>query len=67
MLGSAVAGAISMAVGAQLHVPHGGIFVLPMPNAVSGLFGYTIAIVVGTVVTAAALFLLKKPLANANT
>jgi PTS system fructose-specific IIC component len=38
-----------------------------MPNAVSGLFGYTIAIVVGTVVTAAALFLLKKPLANANT
>lgn len=66
MLGSAVAGAISMAVGAQLHVPHGGIFVLPMPNAVSGLFGYTIAIVVGTLVTAAALFLLKKPLENAN-
>ena len=62
MLGSAVTGAISMAVGAQLHVPHGGIFVLPRPNAVSGLFGYAIAIVVGTVVTACALFLLKKPL-----
>lgn len=62
MLGSAVAGALSMAVGAQLHVPHGGIFVLPMPNAVSGLAGYAVAIVAGTVVTAAALFVLKKPL-----
>ena len=62
MLGSAVTGAISMAVGAQLHVPHGGVFVLPMPNAVSGLFGYTIAIALGTAVTAFALFLLKKPL-----
>ena len=66
MLGSAVAGALSMAVGAQLHVPHGGIFVLPMPNAVSGLAGYAAAIVVGTVVTAGALFLLKKPLASEN-
>lgn len=64
MVGSAITGAISMAVGAQLHVPHGGIFVLPMPNAVSGLLGYTVAIVVGTVVTAFALFLLKKPLEN---
>ncbi|WP_305075263.1 PTS fructose-like transporter subunit IIB [Propionivibrio sp.] len=64
MIGSAITGAISMAVGAQLHVPHGGIFVLPMPNAVSGLLGYTVAIVVGTVVTAFALFLLKKPLEN---
>ena len=62
MIGSAITGAISMAVGAQLHVPHGGIFVLPMPNAVTGLLGYTVAIVVGTVVTAFALFLLKKPL-----
>ena len=62
MLGSAVAGALSMAVGAQLHVPHGGIFVLPMPNAVSGLLGYAVAIAIGTAVTALALFLLKKPL-----
>lgn len=65
MIGSAVAGAISMAVGAKLHVPHGGIFVLPMPNAVEGLFGYAIAIVAGTVVTAFALYLLKKPV-NGN-
>ena len=61
MIGSAVAGALSMAFGAQLHVPHGGIFVLPMPNAVSGLGGYIVAILVGTVITAAAIGLLKKP------
>ncbi|MDR3413349.1 MAG: fructose-specific PTS transporter subunit EIIC [Formivibrio sp.] len=61
MIGSAVAGALSMAFGSKLHVPHGGIFVLPMPNAVEGLLGYAIAIVIGTVVTAVALYLLKKP------
>ena len=31
MAGSAVTGAISMAIGAELKVPHGGIFVLPIP------------------------------------
>jgi PTS system fructose-specific IIC component len=63
MVGSAVAGAISMAVGSQLHVPHGGIFVLPIPNAVDNLLGYVIAIVVGTAVTAGMLFVLKRPVA----
>jgi fructose PTS system EIIBC or EIIC component len=62
MVGSAVAGAISMGVGAELHVPHGGIFVLLMPNVVTHLLGYAIAIVAGTLVTTAALFVLKKPL-----
>ncbi|MEN3109996.1 PTS fructose transporter subunit IIC [Uliginosibacterium paludis] len=61
MLGSAVAGAISMYVGVQLHVPHGGIFVLPMPNVVSHVMAYAFAIAVGTVLTALALFALKKP------
>jgi PTS system fructose-specific IIC component len=65
VLGSAVTGGISMAVGAQLHVPHGGVFVLPMPNTVSGLLGYAIAIAAGTIITALALFVLKKPLATA--
>ncbi len=64
-IGSAVAGAISMAVGAELRVPHGGIFVLPIPNAVSHLLGYVVALVVGTVVTALALRLLKRPVAAA--
>ena len=59
MAGSAVAGMISMAVGAQLRVPHGGIFVLPIPNAVTSLGGYIVAMVAGTVVTAALLAVLK--------
>jgi fructose PTS system EIIBC or EIIC component len=60
MVGSAVAGALSMAFGAQLHVPHGGIFVLPIPNAVDNLGMYIVAILIGTAVTAGTLYLLKK-------
>lgn len=61
VLGSSVAGAISMLVGAELKVPHGGVFVLPIPNAVTHLGGYLVALVVGTLLTAVALRLLKKP------
>jgi PTS system fructose-specific IIC component len=64
MVGSAVAGALSMAFGCQLLVPHGGIFVLPIPNAVVNLGGYLIAIVAGTLVTTGMLYVLKKPLAK---
>jgi len=59
--GSAVAGAISMTMHVELMVPHGGIFVLAIPHAVSGLLSYMIAIVAGTVVTAIALRILKRP------
>ncbi len=61
MAGSAVAGAISMVSGVQLLVPHGGIFAALIPGAVSNLLAYFIAIVAGTVVTAGALFFLKRP------
>jgi PTS system fructose-specific IIC component len=61
MLGSAVTGAIAMVFGCELRVPHGGVFVLPIPNAVTNLGPYLIAIVAGTLVTTAALFFLKKP------
>jgi PTS system fructose-specific IIC component len=59
--GSAVAGAISMVSGVQLLVPHGGIFAALIPGAVTNLFAYIIAIVLGTVVTAGALFFFKRP------
>lgn len=62
--GSAVAGAISMAVAAELKVPHGGIFVLPIPNAVTHLGGYVAALVAGTLVTALVLRLLMRPVAR---
>ena len=61
MVGSAVAGAISAVSGCQLHVPHGGIFVLPIPNAVDNLGMYVVALLAGTLVTTGMLFLLKKP------
>jgi fructose PTS system EIIBC or EIIC component len=64
MVGSAITAALSMALGCQLMVPHGGVFVLFIPNAVVNLGGYLIAIVVGTLVTTGMLFALKKPLAK---
>lgn len=64
MTGSAIAGALSMVFGCKLAVPHGGIFVLPIPNAVENLGGYIVAILVGTLVTTGMLFLLKKPIAE---
>lgn len=60
MAGSAVTGALSMAFGATLRAPHGGIFVLPIPHAVGNLGMYAVSIVVGTVVTALMLSILKK-------
>lgn len=62
MLGSAVAGAISMTCGVQFLVPHGGIFAALIPGAVTNLVPYLGAIVAGTVVTSGALFFLKRPL-----
>ncbi|KMN35561.1 PTS fructose transporter subunit IIBC [Chromobacterium sp. LK1] len=61
MLGSAVAGAISMLAGVELKVPHGGVFVLPIPNAVSHLGFYLLALLAGTAITALMLRALKKP------
>lgn len=60
--GSAVAGAISLASGVRLMVPHGGAFVLLIPQAVQPLVPYVVAILAGTLVTAAALYLAKRPI-----
>ena len=65
MVGSAVAGAISMVAGCELRVPHGGIFVLPIPNAVSNLMMYVVAIVAGILVTTGMLYLLKRHVGEA--
>jgi len=64
MAGSAVAGALSMAFGATLRAPHGGIFVLPIPHAVGNVLGYVVAIAAGMVVTALLVNLLKRTAAN---
>lgn len=62
MVGSAIAGAISMVFGCTIVVPHGGIWVLAIPNVVVGLLPYIIALIAGTVVTALLVTALKKPL-----
>jgi len=60
--GSAVAGGISMYFGCGLRAPHGGVFVLAIPNAVSHLGWYVVAIIAGTLVSTAALLIVKRPL-----
>ena len=60
IVGSGLAGAMSMAFGCTLMAPHGGIFVFPVVgNAVM----YLAALVVGTVVSAVLLGILKKKVA----
>lgn len=61
MVGGALTGALSMAFGATLRAPHGGIFVVPL---IGNPFLYLIAIAVGVCVTTAlvvALKTLRKP------
>ena len=60
IIGSALAGALSMAFQCTLMAPHGGIFVFPVVgNAVM----YLVALVAGTVVSALLLGVLKKKVA----
>lgn len=62
MAGSAVAGALSMLFGCKVTVPHGGIWVLAIPNVVTNLGPYIISLIAGTIVTALLVSVLKKPL-----
>jgi PTS system, fru family, IIC component len=61
VVGSAVAGGLSMAFGCTLRAPHGGIFVFPV---VGNVLFYVIALVVGAVVGMALLAILKKNIAR---
>ncbi len=63
--GAATTGALSMLFGATLHAPHGGIFVLAIPNAVGQLLPYIAAILIGVAITALLLIVLKKPIVEA--
>lgn len=66
MAGGAVTGALSMAFGATLRAPHGGIFVVPL---IGNPFLYLIAIAAGVCVTTAVVVVLKglrKPVPGAT-
>ena len=60
IVGSALAGALSMAFHCTLMAPHGGIFVFPV---VGNALMYLVALVAGTIVSALMLGLLKKKVA----
>lgn len=57
ILGSATAGALSMAFGCTLMAPHGGIFVFPV---VGNALMYLVALIAGTAVSTVLLGVLKK-------
>ena len=57
VVGSAVAGALSMAFGCTLMAPHGGIFVVP---TIGNPVMYLIALLIGSVISCVLLGLLKK-------
>ena len=63
IVGSGIAGALSMAFGCGLRAPHGGIFVLP---TISNPIMYFVALLIGSVVGALLLGVLKKPLDKVN-
>lgn len=63
IVGSAVAGGISMAMGCTLRAPHGGVFVFPV---VGNVIGYIAALVIGALIAMALLAILKKPLTQKN-
>lgn len=67
IIGGAVTGAISMAIGAKLMAPHGGLFVLMIPGAITPVVGYLLAIVAGTLLAGLAYAFLKRPEAELNT
>lgn len=60
MAGGALAGALSMLFSCELLAPHGGLFVLFIPNAISPVLMYVVAIAAGTAVTGFGYAFLKK-------
>lgn len=64
--GAATAGALSMLFGCALRAPHGGAFVLAIPNAITHVGMYVVAILAGTLVTTALLLALKRPLGESK-
>ncbi|MBB4820795.1 PTS system fructose-specific IIC component [Pseudomonas alcaligenes] len=49
--GGALTGALSMYFGCKLMAPHGGLFVMLIPNAINHVLAYLLAIIAGSLVT----------------
>ena len=59
MVGGALTGALSMYFGVQLMAPHGGLFVLLIPNAVNHVLLYLLSIAAGSLAVGAGYALVK--------
>lgn len=59
--GGALTGALSMYFGCKLMAPHGGLFVMLIPNAINHALLYLLAIVAGSLLTAVVYALVKRP------
>lgn len=66
ILGGALAGGMSLALGTQLMTPHGGLFALLIPDAVTHVLGYLLAIIAGTVTAGVLYAMIKKKDANVS-
>lgn len=66
IVGGAVTGALSMLAGAQLMAPHGGIFVLLIPHAITPALLYLGAIAVGSLITGLGYAMLKRGAAQVS-
>lgn len=58
--GGALTGALSMAFGAKLMAPHGGLFVLLIPGAITPILGYLVAIIAGTLLAGVSYAVLRR-------
>ena len=61
IVGGALTGALTMAIGSKLMAPHGGIFVFLIPGAITPVLGYLGAILAGAVVAGIAYAIIKRP------
>ncbi|MFL9594229.1 PTS fructose transporter subunit IIBC [Aeromonas schubertii] len=60
MAGGALTGALSMLFGCELMAPHGGLFVLFIPGAISHVLPYMLAIAAGSALTGVSYAMLKR-------
>lgn len=61
ILGGALTGALSMLFACKLMAPHGGLFVLLIPNAINHALPYLLAVIAGSLVTGVLYAVLKRP------
>ncbi|RMO26635.1 Phosphotransferase system, fructose-specific IIBC component [Pseudomonas amygdali pv. morsprunorum] len=61
VVGGALTGALSMYFGCKLMAPHGGLFVMLIPNAINHALLYLLAIIAGSVLTGVVYALIKRP------